>query len=175
MPPRNPSVVQLDNPALVDQTIRDLQLMGSVGLLNFSPEVVPVYLIGDAGITVSTTPVTYASGEIFYERGANMVDGEVICDTGNLAAGEYDLQAYLNGATQSTPGFLSRLELQHRNAADTGTLATWGLSFMDNCNNAMQVTCGLIVAENESFRAECRNDLPGAFSVTIMARRRTAL
>jgi len=174
MPPRNPSVVQLDNPALVDQTIRDLQLMGTVGLLNFSPEVVPVYLIGDAGLTVSTTPITYESGEIFGEREANPGAGQVKSDTGQLAAGTYDVKAWMNGSISA--GLVdTRMELQHRNAANTATLAVWGLSFLGVCTAFESYEFSINIALNERLRVEYPSAMTGSFFTTIMLRRRTGL
>ena len=174
MPPRNPSIVQLDNPALVDQTIRDLQLMGSVGLLNFSPEVVPVYLIGDAGLTIATTPITYLPGEIFDSRVSNVVAGEVITDTGQLAAGTYDVQAWLNGST-SAALIDGRMLLQHRNAANTASISQWGLPFLATASQTQDYAFSTILAENERFRVEFPTAMTGSFYSTLMIRRRTAL
>jgi len=174
MAPRDPSKIQLDDPALVDQTIRDLSLLGTVGMLNFADEVVPVYLIGDAGITLSVSSLTFDNGDVYQEYGANPVAGEVINDTGQLTAGVYDVRAWLSGATTVTTN-TSRMELQHRNAGNTATISSWGIAFKDESNNSENYEFAINILENERLRVEFMTDITGSFFSTTMAKRRIAL
>ncbi len=122
MAPRDPNKVQLDFPVLVADLIDQLSLTGAVGVMEFSDVVTPVFLIGSRGITFGSELPDFASSEVFFGSVVSAAANTVIADTGQLAAGTYDITAFMTksaSSTLSTPALL-----QHRNAADNATLAT---------------------------------------------------
>lgn len=123
MPPRNPNKIQLDFPELTADLISQLKLVGTVGLLDFAATVSPVFIIGDRDLTVKALAPVYQSSEVFHASSANPGVNGILADTGQLAAGSYDIFAeiaWVGSTTVKTAGF----RLQHRNASDNGTLAT---------------------------------------------------
>lgn len=126
MPPRNPDVVQLDFPQLTADLIAELRLQGTLGLLDFLTAVRPVYIVASraGALAVSAVLPAFGSAEITNGDANNPAANTIIGDTGALPAGDYDIFASISvasvvGAPASTAVFL-----QHRNAANTVTLAT---------------------------------------------------
>lgn len=124
MPVRDPTKTQLDNPQLVADLINELQIIGTIGLLDFIPAVNPVFIVGSRGLAINVELPVFQSAELFDGSGANQVAGTILADTGQLAAGDYDIWANLGVAGVSTPGNTGQVVLQHRNAANAATLAT---------------------------------------------------
>jgi len=155
MPPRNPLAIQLDFPLLVADIISELNLTGTIGLLNFSPEVVPVYLAAARdGLVLSTTPApTFASAGIADGKATNPAANTVIATTGALPAGTYDIVLSLSAMTGT--GNIVRLEIEHRNAANTITLATLAGIFIGGTNASSQLALpifGYEIGVNHSLR-----------------------
>lgn len=125
MSPRDPERVQLDFPQLTADLIRQLNLTGTLGLLDFLTEVRPVYIVAQraGALEVTTTPITFTSASIFDGDVALPAANTVIADTGALPSGIYDLlvQMEFQGRVNLNEGFV---RLQHRNAANAATLAT---------------------------------------------------
>jgi len=174
VPPRDPSAVQIDSPELVARLIRDLSLIGQVGLLNLAPEVRPVYLVGDAGITLAVAGVIFEPGEVIDGFDSSMVAGQVLVDTGQLLAGTFDCQFWLS-ASLETGVNSSALILEHRNAANDANVSRWALPVVDNHTNAMMLDVSLVVAANERFRVVNNVISTGSHAATIMFKRRIAL
>jgi len=122
MPERNPANVQLDFPQLVADMIDQLKLIGSVGLLDFDPIVRPVYIVGDRDLAVQVQEIVWLPAENFAIVSANPASAAVLIDTTALPAGDYDV---ISGWTMANMGAPGDLQLQHRNAANSATLAFW--------------------------------------------------
>jgi len=174
MAPRDPNQVQLDFPQLTADLIAQLRLTGTVGLLNFSTEVVPVFIVGDRDLSVDAVAPLYRSAEIFSGSSLNPVANTVVADTGQLVAGDFDLFASIS-ATGTGIG-LGRIELQLRNAANTATLAVLMSQVFVGALSAGGVELpqtGLVIAENERLRFQTLlQTLNGSVAVSIGARRR---
>lgn len=152
MPPRNPNAVQLDFPQLVADIIEQLNLTGTVGLLDFSPEVVPVYLAAArSGVFNIAEQPTFLSAGIFSNQQIAAAANTVLLDTGQLAAGVVDVKAGQTNIGDTNSGIVS---LQHRNAANAATLAEW---FSPRINatphgDVLPLTMSLTLATNERLR-----------------------
>lgn len=124
MAQRDPTKPQLDFPQLVADIIRQLRLTGQVGLLEFSDQVMPVYIVAQraGALALTSEPPAFDSAEIFSGTLTNPVAGAVAFDTGALPVGVYDMAFGI-----STEGIIadSDLELQWRNAANAANLAVW--------------------------------------------------
>ena len=153
MPPRDPTKVQLDFPILVAELIDQLQLLGSVGLLDFNPSVQPVFLIGSRGIVFSSQTPEYGSSEVFSARLNNPLGGTVVVDTGPLTGGTYDIVAEMILEGNGTIGQFWPFE--HRNAANTATLATLlslPVTNIVRIRNTRLPMIGYVIGDNERLR-----------------------
>jgi len=122
---RDASRVQLDFPDLVADLIRQLRLTGTLGLLELSDQVTPVYIVAqrEGALQVTVAPITFESAEITQGDAWSPAAFTVIADTGALAAGTYDLQLQLS-ITADAALVGGPLVIEHRNAANLVTLAT---------------------------------------------------
>jgi len=155
MADRDAARVQLDFPQLTADLIRELRLTGTLGLLNLSDTVIPVISVGDVRPpTFSFAPITFESAGIFSGSATAPAAGTVIADTGQLAAGTFDIQVHMaifaNVTTGGTP-----MVCEHRNAANSATLAVF-LSF-DPTTTRLSATevlppFGYVIAQNERIR-----------------------
>ncbi len=168
MPPRDPRAIQLDFPLLNADLISDLNLIGALGLLNFIPEVRPVFIIGQraGALTVTADEVVYAGAEVFSGRATNPAANAVITDTGALPAGDYDIQAMWSAV--GTPMTREFFELQHRNAANAANISNWQMGMVGGATVHMEVKFSLEVALNERFRFLIGQGLTGVIGATIM-------
>jgi len=157
MPPRDPNIPQLDFPALVSDIITQLQVRGQIGLLNLQPSVQPIYIAAAReGLTLGTfSPPIFNSASVFSGRQSNPASGTVVVDTLALPAGTYDLLAGCN-ADADTASADGMVNLEHRNAANTATLAiVQRLVIGDptrHFNHTELPLIGYSIAENERFR-----------------------
>jgi len=155
LPPRDPSKIQLDFPQLIADVIADLNLVGTVGLLDFAPTVLPVYIIGDRDLTVDSVPVAFRSAEIFSGFNAAAGIAAVIADTGALPAGTYDIFAKINLAGSTAA--VAHAEVQHRNAANAATLAVLAdvpTTSTVTSGNASILHSGYVLAGSERIRIQ---------------------
>jgi len=171
MPPRNPTVVQLDFPVLTADLIDQLNLIGQVGLLDFEPSVRPVFIVGSRGLEVVSEQPVFTTSQVFSAQLLNPGANAVVADTGQLPAGNYDIKCWMALFINTGSGFL---ELEHRNAGNTATLASW---FLPNVNVDGSLSenyeFAIVVAEDERLRIFCPAALSSArVSGTIMARLR---
>lgn len=175
MPPRDTTQVQLDFPLLVADLIRDLNLIGTVGLLNFSPAVVPTFLIGsrEGALSLTSEPVPFESSHVFSDKTTNPAINAVLADTGALPAGNYDVVAGIS--ISGHPAGADFTNFQHRNAADAANLAEWPFARGPiQTEQAFPQTFGYTIAANERLRWQNIAAIAGGTQVAtfIMARRR---
>lgn len=179
MPPRDPLAIQLDFPLLVADLIEQLRLTGTMGLLNFLPEVRPTFIVGsrEGAITFRASPVTYKSSEVFDGTSTNPTANTVIADTGQLPAGTYDMfcQMSFNGTTPSNG---QTCLFQHQNAANSATLAILMSLPTHPASKAVSQALpimGYEIATNERFRVVSPAEtLSGGLSASIYAAIRPA-
>lgn len=152
---RDPTRPQLDFPALVAELITQLRLTGQVGLLDFSDQVVPVFLIGSRGIDFGSEAPTFRSASVFAGAATDPAAETVVADTGQLPAGTYDVQSAISfvGSFAIPPS--AAISLQHRDAANLATLAT--LLILPAFNLVVSLATelpqiGYVLAVNERMR-----------------------
>jgi len=173
MPPRDPNVVQLDFPQLTSDLINELSLVGTIGLLNFLPEVRPTFIIGSRGLTAVVNDITYEPAEIFDGTiltpvGAN----EIVADTGALAAGDFDVKIWASLAVDAASGNTETILIQHRNAANNANLSEWRSEANIGGQSDISIDIALLIALNERLRIVNRITFTGRISGTIAAKRR---
>ena len=134
----------LDDDAAAD-LIRQLQVVGRLGILNVSDTIVPMYLLGQrAPLDIEVVPALYAPGEVFSAgRLVNPAAGTVLSDTTALTAGDYDF--LVDGAA----GVSMWLQVQHRNAANAANINEWGMWLS---GATYRLPLSLVMAENERLR-----------------------
>lgn len=170
MPPRDPSAVQLDFPLLVADLISELRLTGTIGLLNFLPEVRPTFIVGarEGALTFSADTPAYAPAEIFDAQTTNPAANAIIIDTGALPAGVYDVQAFMSYSA-SVSGTDDFIHFEHRDAANAVTLSAWRLPNPTR-DNDMSMGFALTLALNERLRVRNGTAITGKVAGTIMAK-----
>ncbi len=121
MAERTSAIPQSHDPDFVDDLIRQLQIVGKVGLLNVSDVISPVYLLGQTqALSFQLRDVCYTVGEHF-SAGLliNPAANTILADTTALPAGEYDVLMTFG------MGNVANLVIEHRDAANAATLADW--------------------------------------------------
>jgi len=173
---RDAARVQLDFPQLVADIIRQLNLTGTVGLLEFSDQVTPVYIVAQraGALDIDLTPVAFASAEIASGIIINPGAGVVIADTGPLAAGNYDIFGNISThGNQNISG--NAITIEHRDAADAATLATLLYNVSTTVSGRAQAflpPIGYILALNERLRVVSKAAYTGVVGGMIGARLR---
>jgi len=170
MAPRNPGIPQLDFPQLVADIIRQLNLTGTVGLLDFLDAVRPVYIVAsrEGALAFTASAPLFTSAGITGTTADNPLTNAVVGDTGPLAAGDYDIFANMSQTNSSANG---EVALQHRNAANDTTLANllWlnSRAAHSYTNNQLPLI-GYTLAVNERFRFQNTGpNFSGVLSTTI--------
>jgi len=151
---RDPTRPQLDDPALIAELITALRLMGQVGLLNFSDEVIPAYLIGSRGINFGGDLPAFTSAAVFSGAVDLPLANTIVADTGPLPAGTYDVMAQIN-LLGSTAVASANCPFQHRNAANNATLATLNFFYINTTDRTVFVFIplfGYVLGLNERLR-----------------------
>lgn len=179
MPPRNPRSVQLDFPQLTADIIQELRLLGTIGLLDFKPEIQPVYIVSARGGSldvISSQPV-FTTAEIFSDQTANPAINAVLATTGALPAGDYDVKAICTWATTGAPAANPTFDFQHRDAADAVTLARVPfaavLDTVSTTSGVLVIDYATTLATNERLRWQALTAIAvGNSGTVIMARRR---
>jgi len=170
MPLRNPDVVQLDFPQLTSDLINELRLTGTIGLLNFLPEVRPTFIIGSRGLSFLQEETVYLASEIFQLELNNPASALPMADTGPLPAGDYDVKAWMD--TAQSAGSPTSVQLDHRNAADTATLSSWFGHTVPNTTLSQHFAFSIRLAEDERLRFSSFVAFTGRTGSTIMIKRR---
>lgn len=137
----------IDDPSLLDRILRSFRIKGRIRPFDIQETAVPVFEIGNlAGLLpqvvtttagqqgvrvgqannayLATAPLAIVSGDVNSVKVVNPTAAQVILDTGQLGSGTHLMWV---DASWSAAGALS-VEVQWRNAADDGTLATWFLA-----------------------------------------------
>ena len=173
MPSRDPSAVQLDFPLLVAELIEQLQLTGTVGLLNFIPEVRPIFIVGSrpGAPTVTSSPIIYLPAEVFDTTVLNPVANTIFADTGPLPAGDYDVIAYGSVAATAVVN-PDMLELEHRDAANAVSVSSWWVPSLANSAIIGRFEFALTLALNERLRFRNNQAATGRIAATIMIKLR---
>jgi len=170
VPSRDPSVVQADFPVLVADLINQLQLVGTVGLLNFLPEIRPTFIVGSRGLTLEPQPTVFLSSQVFTGEVTNPAGNVIIIDTGPLPEGDYDVVATLSAA--ATAGVTSRNSLEHRNAANAATVSDFFSFVTPTGEMNYSITIALRVLLNERLRWFNGNAFTGKVGGVIAIKRR---
>lgn len=163
MAPREPIRPQLDFPQLTADLIRQLQLKGQVGLLDFIDSVQPTMIIGIRdGISFNFVTPSFTSAQVTSGEALSPAANTIVADTGPLPAGTYDLTAQINivgnGAAQQYGA------LEHRNAANSATLATLLRQLTTTITNrsapsAILPLMGYVIGASERLRVRSPNQL----------------
>lgn len=123
MSPRDPLQIQLDFPELTADLIDQLNLRGTLGLLDFKDSVQPIYIVAARpGLSLASFVLPhFESSQVFQAVVADPPGSTVIVDTGPLPAGIYDciMTLSLDGVVAGDGVY----GMEHRNAANTATLA----------------------------------------------------
>ncbi len=170
MAPRDPRKIQADFPVLVADLISQLSLTGTVGVLDFIDAIQPTFIVGSRGLEVTAEQVLFENAEFFDGSLANWAANALVFDTGQLAAGDYDVIFNISiGTTAGGPGFT---DLQHRNAANTAVLTSWPIISTLGATANMATRFGVRVAQNERFRVEAQVAETGRVGATLALRLR---
>jgi len=153
LPPGTPEVTDT---VLIADLLQFLSIRGSLGRLPLADVVVPVISVGDVRPTaVITRPPDFRAQDIF-SNGHVIGPGAsgVLADTGQLAAGTYDVGFHCAGEPAT---FNVSVNLEHRNAANAANLAVWGHLLLHNAANNVVIyqhyTFGYQIGANERLRA----------------------
>ena len=154
MAKRDPNRPQLDFPDLVAELITQLRLTGQIGLLDFSDQVSPVYIVAarEGALAFTASAPVFTSAGVVGTTLDNPAANAIIGDTGALAAGTYDIFASMS---HTNAGGLGEVSLQHRNAANNATLANllWLNSrAVDHQGTNALPLMGYTIGLNERFR-----------------------
>ncbi len=175
--PTDPGPVVVD-PELETALVRLLSIRGQLGSLKVLDTVVPVVNMGDVvQPTIAVRSPSFRSTDIF-SNGLQTAQaaGTILADTGQLADGVFDVKLLLEARTNSAGG---TIEVQHRNAANTATLAVWThiAAAFGASGSPLQWSydLGLQFALNERLRAVQVILAPALhdYAAVIMARLRT--
>lgn len=178
MAPRNPQLVQSDAPVLLADLITELQLIGpGVGLLGFSDQIAPVFIIGSRGVTFEAQEPVFLPAEVFNAGVTGVVLNTPIVDTGELPAGDYDV-IFGFSADNSVVASQS-ITLIQRNAGDTAGVASWRTNVGLEAANAIEssshtpIKFSIRLAEDERFVVNSSQTDAGIFvGIWLMVRRR---
>lgn len=167
----NPNEPQVRDPELEAELVRTLSIVGPLGVLRVADIVIPTISMGNVvEQTVAVRSPVFGSTNVFSNGVQTAAPANTIhTDTGNLAAGDYDLQIYISPHTiESNVWFV-----QHRNAAGTANLAVW-VWIMPINGPPLYQTIGYNMALNERLRIVNQFAFSAGIKsvATIFARRR---
>lgn len=170
MPPRDPTKVQLDFPLLNADLIRTLRLVGTIGLLDFIPAVQPTFIVGSRGLSITQEKPLYTSSEIFDGQLNNPAANAIVVDTGQVLAGDYDIQCWM--AIAHLTGVSNIMEFEHRNAANSANLTRWFIIAGVANSETFHAEFALTLAENERLRVRSATGTTQSVGATIALKRR---
>ncbi len=163
----------VNDPQIRVDLIRNLTILGELLQLEVLPAVLPVAVVDQPDFQVRTQQPLYLRGEISNANASSPAAGTVILDTGQLAAGDYDVQGYWTdqGVTVDYAALFS-----HRDAADAADIDLWVLrrdsSIAGSFQKVMDFAIQLLF--NERIRVSVTAD-PGVgatVQATLMVKRR---
>lgn len=148
MADRSAALPQVIDEQFVADLIRDLQVVGTLGVLNVSDGIVPVYLLGQrTAFQFEAQDPFYAAGEVFSAgEQTNPAANFVLADTVALPVGTYDLIATIGQGGNN--GLVFRF--QHRNAANAADINTWMVAMPPE--DTKRYRFALTIAASERFR-----------------------
>jgi hypothetical protein len=154
MAQRDPNKPQLDFPDLIAELITQLRLTGQVGLLDFSDQVVPTFLIGSRGINFGGDLPSFTSAAVFQGALQSPAGNAIVFDTGALPAGTYDIVATV-GVNGLLAAGTSTVSIEHRDAANAATLAILSqvlITVVHNVDHNILPLIGYVIGLNERIR-----------------------
>ena len=139
-------VALVTDPAWQIDLIDQFKLIGQLETLEVPPAIMPVYMVGQATVqTITTAAPVWTS--VFSGFLANPAANAVLADTGNLAAGTYDLLASATTAGFGTDG---RVQFELRDAPNLNNVFMWQWAFEGG--DGVSEVHAVELAENERFR-----------------------
>ena len=153
MAARDPTVAEVDDPELEANLIRTLSIIGKLGRLRVLDVVLPTVSLGDVVTpAISVEQPAYTAATAFTEGIITAATaGQTHADTGQLAAGIYDLVISLSWSRSSTDNNWS---LRHRNAADNLDLTLLQPAFAGDAGGSLQFKYAYVFALNERLRIQ---------------------
>lgn len=99
MAERSATRPQVIDDKFVDDMVRDLSVVGSLGVLNVADGILPVYLLGQRSAFQLNlaTPAFDASNTFSAGAQTGTTAGDIMADTLVLPAGQYDIELWLDG------------------------------------------------------------------------------
>lgn len=140
------------DPELTANLTRLLSITGPLGVLKVLDTIVPVVSLGDVvQPTITVVTPSFRSSDIF-SAGVQVGQdaGTVLADTGQLAAGTYDVKVLIASAS---PTSLQEVDMEHRNAANAANLAVWPHYVVNDGRGPWAYEFGYVLALNERLRA----------------------
>lgn len=172
MAARDPSRAQVNDAQLEADLLRTLEIVGPLGRINVIDAVMPVILMGSVRpFEFLVAEPAFVPGNIVNDVTVAPAINIVLSDTGALAAGTFDIQAFFEYGALAGTQRAANLEL--RNAANTATLAAWRMEFgLDQ--GIRRFAFALVLAASERLRFITQSAFGAGESVatTIMARNR---
>lgn len=171
MPPRDPGKVQLDFPLLTADLIAQLRLTGTIGLMDFDPTVRPVFIVGDRDLEVEAVAPVVTPAQITNGAANNPAANQVIVDTGQLPAGNYDILLLMSARFSLLGG---ETIWEHRDAANAVTLSAWAIETGTDFALSQSLTFSMSIVEDERLRMISGQAGTGRISGTVHHRIRPA-
>jgi len=119
---RHPGIPQVVRDDIIADYVRELQIVGPLGVLNVSDTIVGMFFMGQrVPFEVTVSPPLYTSADVF-SAGKQVAagSGTVFADTTALPAGDYDISVIVTAVTAVNA--LAWL-IQHRDAANAANLS----------------------------------------------------
>jgi len=155
---------QVTDDDFVDDMIRDLKVVGRLGVLDVSDKIVPIYLLGQrTAFKLSVQQPSYNVAEIF--SGGLLLNpgaGTVIADTTALAIGTYDFIVDLTTVAANVS-----MEIQWRDTANVADINNWTIRLANAGMTAYRWTMAISVLPLERLRV-VNTAAPGA-GISIQA------
>jgi len=178
-------VARIINPTLIADLITRLNIQGELAPFDISQVAVPIFDIGSLGgllpqevvtpslsstVRVSTLgPSTFLNvgpttmspaDDLVTDLSTNPNDGDVLADTGQLAAVRIVINAWCS------PSGTSRTEFVHRNAANDADLGIWNFS-LSNGSFGKVGPIAVVPLLNERFIWRQNSNLTGTMTTNI--------
>lgn len=164
---------QVNDPELEADLTRLLTIVGQLGRLNVADIVLPTVSLGSVVTqTVRVEQPAFRSSDVFTEQIQIAAPANTVhADTGQLAAGAYDIDLYISGNTNDALAWL----IQHRDAANAANVVLWQAIAMVAETPVLRQTFAYEFALNERLRILNASVITAGISTLawIFARRRT--
>jgi len=121
----DPNKPQVTDPVTVADLVRVLSVRGSIGVLDVADVIVPTISVGSLSpLEVAVRAPVFSSTDVFSEGTQTApAAAALLADTGALPAGTYDMMFMCASDDMGSTGRF--IAIQHRDAANAATLATW--------------------------------------------------